>query len=116
MFSEIKFSSLSDRALAELIKMAMDEFQRRLETASINTVKSIDIEPVVINAPSDNEMVFINNCLRKLRLGDYIHASMKDSWRDKARKYPEWFSAKGYPDDLRGSRPKHYVDYFTEKQ
>ncbi|GKW27791.1 hypothetical protein AB6D34_09310 [Pectobacterium brasiliense] len=113
---EISIESLSDHALADLIKMAMDEFQRRLGTASINTVKSVDIEPVVLHAPSDSEVTFINNCLRKLREGNYIHASMKDTWREKARKYPSWFSAKGYPDDLRGSASKHYVDYFTEKE
>ncbi|MEI7247992.1 hypothetical protein WCT80_17770 [Pectobacterium carotovorum] len=115
MFSEIKFASLSDRALAELIKMAMDEFQRRLETASINTVKSVDIEPTVLNAPSDKEMVFINNCLEKRRAGEYIHASMKDEYRDLTRKYPQWFSVKAYPDDLRGSVSKHYVNYHTQK-
>ncbi|MCA6962438.1 hypothetical protein [Pectobacterium odoriferum] len=116
MFSEIKFSSLSDHALAELIKMAMEEFQQRLIKPGVNTIKTVDVEPVVLHAPSDNEMVFINNCLKKRRAGEYIHASMKDKYRDLTRKYPQWFSVKAYPDDLRGSVSKHYVDYFTKKE
>ncbi|KFW97553.1 hypothetical protein [Pectobacterium carotovorum] len=112
----IHIEGLSDHALAELIKMAMDEFQRRLGTASINTVKSIDIEPVVIHAPSDNDMVFINNCLKRRRSNNYIIASMKTKYRELAVKYPQWFSAKGYPDSLRGSTSKHYVDYLTKNE
>ncbi|AYH27146.1 hypothetical protein C5E20_08380 [Pectobacterium parmentieri] len=67
MFREIKFSSLSDHALAELIKAAMDEFQQRLLKSGVNTIKTVDIEPTVLHAPSDGEMVFINNCLKMRR-------------------------------------------------
>ncbi|MEI7341227.1 hypothetical protein WCT87_07040 [Pectobacterium brasiliense] len=116
MFSEIKFSSLSDHALAELIKMAMDEFQQRLSKSGVNTIKTEDVEPVVLHAPSDNEMVFINNCLKMRRGGEYIHASMKDRYRDLSKKYAQWFSAKGIPTDMRGSNSKHYVNYFTKKE
>lgn len=116
MFTEIKFSSLSDAALAELIQQAMSEFQRRMQTTGINTVKTIDTPPVVLHSPSDNELIFIRNCLSKIRGGQYVHAEMKDRYRNLSKKYAQWFESKGIPSDLRGSSSLNYIDYFVDKK
>lgn len=112
----IQIKKFSDHALAELIKMAMTEWQERLESPKVVTVKHSEQVVDIIDVPPDSVLVFINNCIKKVNKGEYIHAEMKDRWHELSKKYPKFFENRMYPDSLRGSDIKKYSSYFVDKE
>ncbi len=106
-YSNIDFSALTDSELAELIKRAMTEFQRRLEQPEF---KKQTEKTKVVYSPSSRQLVFIENCLS----GEYVHASKKDEYKALAKEFAEWFRSKGYPTDLRGSDFDRWNRYYKK--
>lgn len=107
-YAQLDLSSLSTERLFSLNAEIMKELQSRV----ISTVHVQKKEHVVVVSPSDFEHTFIRNCLRE----DYVHAEMKDRYRDLAKEYPDFFKRNGYPTDLRGSSLNRWKKYHTKKE
>ncbi|MCP4683094.1 MAG: hypothetical protein GY864_12230 [Desulfobacterales bacterium] len=60
--------------------------------------------------PGDLEVEFARQCLKTLRLKDYVNATEADKYRQLHGKYPEYFKLVGWPDDVEGSSAKTYIN------
>lgn len=125
---KIHFADLTDRDLAELIAAAMQEYQRRIESALTRTqgepvAQAAPVAPVPVPAaaptprkravktPDEADQRFIRACLRLVRTKGYVRAAEKDRYRDIVKKHPRWTKINGYPDTLRGSDINRWLDF-----
>ena len=106
-YADLKMNELSDKELSDLIKMAMTEFQNRLDLPTVSRNPQQIPERKVIFSPPDNHIVFINKKKKK----EYVHADEKDRYKELASKYIEWFKLNAYPMDLRGSEFRKWKEY-----
>lgn len=102
-YAQIDISSLSTEKLFSLNAQIMIELNHRMSTPKL-TQKP---EQEIVFSPSASQITFINSCLGQ----DYVHAEMKDQYRDLAKEFPEFFSKKGYPVSLRGSDVSKWKKY-----
>ena len=121
---KIQFADLPDKDLAELIAAAMQEYQRRIESAPTRTQgEPVDqVAPVpataaapprkrAVKTPDEADQRFIRACLRLMRTKGYVRAAEKDRYRDIVKKHPRWTKLNGYPDTLRGSDIDRWLDF-----
>ncbi|WP_434526384.1 hypothetical protein [Photorhabdus asymbiotica] len=108
-FIEIDITKASSDELLSLIHIASTELRNRLKQPAV--VRVVESKPIV-TAPPQHEERFIRNCLKK----SYVHASMKDDYKNSAKKYPEWFEINKLPTDLRGSELKKYREYYSDDE
>ncbi|MCW7763398.1 hypothetical protein [Photorhabdus luminescens] len=105
-FTEIDITKASSDELVLLIEVAGTELRKRFDQSAV--VKAEPKPKVTAIVPTEREKNFIRNCLRK----EYVHADMKNQYRDIAKKYLEWFEVNELPQDLRGGEYKRYRAYY----
>jgi len=60
--------------------------------------------------PNDNERKFLDNCLKILRIEDYVQARDAEKYRQLYAKYSEYFKLVGWPEDVEGDVAKKYLN------
>ena len=60
--------------------------------------------------PKDNESKFAENCLKTLRIEDYVQARDAEEYRQLYSKYSEYFDLMGWPEDVEGEAAKRYLN------
>ena len=60
--------------------------------------------------PDDAELEFAKNCLKTLRIKDYVQAHEAKKYRQVHGKYPEYFKLVGWPEDVEGNAAKRYIN------
>ncbi|MBW1901486.1 MAG: hypothetical protein JRJ20_07595 [Deltaproteobacteria bacterium] len=60
--------------------------------------------------PNDNEFKFAENCLKTLRIEDYVQARDAEKYRQLYVKYSEYFKLVGWPEDVEGDAAKKYLN------
>jgi hypothetical protein len=60
--------------------------------------------------PDDGELEFARNCLKTLKIKDYVQAREAERYRQVHGKYPEYFKLVGWPEDVEGNAAKTYIN------
>lgn len=60
--------------------------------------------------PDDAELEFVKDCLKTLRIKDYVPAPEAERYRQVHGKHPEYFKLLGWPEDVEGHAAKTYIN------
>ena len=107
----IELEKLTIADLSKLISAAMNEYQRRLSTPSF--VATAEPQASVVICPTAADKDHVSACLRLLKTGGVIRADDVREYRRIAKEFPDWLKHRRYPEDVRGSAARRYVDFNT---
>lgn len=103
-----------------VINKIMEEEKQKKEREERLAIRKVEVSKKIkqrleeklaaCERPDDTELEFANNCLKLLRIKDYLPASEAERYRQVHGKYPEYFKLKGWPEDVEGSAAKTYIN------
>jgi len=83
---------------------------KRKTELSKKVKQKLDEKMAKCEHPEDNELRFAEECLKTLRLKDYVPESEAEKYRQLYAKYPEYFELANWPEDLEGDAAKKYIN------
>lgn len=107
-------------AAQAVIKTIMEEEEKKKEREERLKRKKVEVEKKIrqrlkeklaaCDQPDESDLRFIHNCLKTLRIKDYVQAPELERYRQIYAKYSEYFKIAGWPEDLEGSAAKTYIN------
>lgn len=105
----IELEKLSTADLSKLISAAMNEYQRRLSAPTF--VATPEPQAAAVISPTEADKAHVLACLRLLKTGGLIRAVDVREYRRIANEFPDWMQQKRYPNDVRGSVARRFIDF-----
>ena len=88
-----------------------ERLARRKVEVSKKIEQRLEEKLAACESPDDAELARIaKNCLKTLRIKDYVQAHEAERYRHVHEKYPEYFKLLGWPEDVEGSAAKTYIN------
>ncbi len=108
----IKFASISDAELAELIAGASAELHGRLVAVGSDVIRkpAPRSATIIVDEPTCDDKDFMLSVKSQMLQGQYVRSEDRSRFKAIAAAFPAWIKVQGLPDDPGGTAGRRWAE------